>query len=256
MLKFVPCEKCRTSKKPGFLLKKVRGYYGSGADKYVECNCHKEWVINIGIESRLNDSELPNLNYSIDSYVGNKSLTEINILKRYIKEWSTEERLRKAFLYIYGGNGCQKTSFITILGKEICKYSTVKFLPIKKLYDILRASFVEGEAKEQISKLQEYDLLIIDEAMDPKKGNATDWLLPMFDSFIRERIDYLQKATILISNIHPQEIDDKKFGLSLKDLIIRKSFGTLFEFRDNYYANVGNDISVNYKTEIGLFPKG
>jgi chromosomal replication initiation ATPase DnaA len=255
MLNFVPCEKCKDSKKPGFLLKKVRGYFGSGADKYIECDCHKQWVNDIGIEKRLKDSELPNLNYSLNSYLGTKSLNEIDVLKRYAQEWPNQEHLRKAFIYIYGNNGCQKTCFISLIGKEICKYSSVKFLPIKKLYDILRDSYIKDEAKEKLEKLQSFDLLILDEVMDPQKINSTDWTVPLFDSFIRERIDYLQKGTILISNIAPQDIDAKKFGTSLKDLIIRKSIGKVFEFKDNYIDNIDRNVSVAYDSNLGLFPK-
>jgi DNA replication protein DnaC len=249
---FTPCDLCKTGKKPGFIKKIDRNFSGSGAVKYVECECHKEWVKRINIESRISDSGLPWLNYGIEDYVGTKSLEEVNTLKRYANEWPTNKHLQESFLYIYGANGCQKTSFISLIGREICKYSKVKFLPIKRLYDTLRESHVEEKSRDLLDEWQRYDLLIIDEAMDPKKSTTTEWVIPFFDSFIRERLDYLQKGLIFISNIAPMDIDEKKFGTSLRDLVIRKA--NFFEFRDNYMATIGEDISVKNK-ENGLFPR-
>jgi DNA replication protein DnaC len=197
---------------------------------------------------------LPDKGYTFDSYVGDRSLSAAQELRRYALEWPNKENLRSAFIYVWGPNGCQKTSFMSIIGREICNYSKVKFLPIKKLYDTLRDSHVKEEAREELAHWQTYDLLIIDEAMDITKATQTDWVIPFFDSFIRERIDYLQKGTIMISNVEPAKISEK-FGVSLKDLVIRKSIATTYEFNDNYIANINDDVSVNYKESMGLFPR-
>jgi DNA replication protein DnaC len=211
------------------------------------------WSLKVKTERLVKESGLPNYGYSIDGYRGTKSLKSVLSIRKIIDRWQDEEKYRTAFYYAHGPNGCQKTVIADWMGRELCKKGVVvKFVPVHELTTNLRKSFLNDEdVQGQLEKYQDADMLILDEMFDTLKASVTDWLLPFLDAFLRQRVEYLQKAVFTISNVAPPDISPK-FGESLKSFVLRHTRGSTLEFLDDYWANINEDVSVIYD-EKGLF---
>jgi DNA replication protein DnaC len=251
MNNFTPCNKCAGSRHPGYIEINVRGFKGSGAHKLIECECHKEWARGIAGKRHLDKSGLPNFGFDISGYAGVNSLVEINALKRYVMKWPENEDVKRAWLYIYGENGTQKTITMDWVGRQLCPWGTVKYLTAGMLERQLREAFTEDDKRRAVNELKEYDILILDEMFDVKKTNVTDWFIPMLDNFLRERVESSKKGLITISNVAPFNISEK-FGTSLKNLVNRNVRNTTLHFKDDYWKTIEGDIEVVYNPG-GLF---
>ena len=253
MTRFEPCEQCRDSIHPGYLEYAVRGYVGRGAKKLVECDCHAAWRDVVKGERLLSESGLPDYTYSIDGYLGDKSRASLEALKKLAREFPKNKEFQRAFVYVYGPNGCQKTVVVDWVGKELCKRGvSVKFVPVSELSEKLRRSFVDDGSKVDLDYLQAADFLILDEMFDTRKTAVTDWFIPFLDAFLRERVEYRKKAVLTMSNVAPNDISPK-FGESLKNFVVRHTKGSTLRFLDDYWAVYDGDVSVAYDASKGLF---
>ena len=250
---FVPCDKCKDSKHPGYVEHVVHGYVGRGAMKLVECDCHLEWVKLARGERLIRESGLPNYNYKVTDYLGARSVRSLEAVKRVASEWEKRPEFRSTFMYMYGPNGCQKTALADWLGKELCmKGVVVKFVPVREFATKLRRSFVEDGFKVDLEHLQAADFLILDEMFDTTKVTVTDWFIPFLDAFLRERVEYLKKTVLTISNVAPNDISPK-FGESLKNFVERHTKRSTLLFQDDYWAIHNGDVGWVYDEKTGLF---
>ena len=261
---FVQCRSCPRIKnggpEPGYYYKKENGY-----TFLVECDCHKRWREAQALENIL---QLSNLTYecTFDNYVGSKSLKDLECLKSVAK--NPDFFKDKKMIYLWGPNGCQKTSMVQALGKElVAKGYTVQYTLMSSLITNLVSDFSESEsAKEKkeyfINRCMDCDFLIVDEAFDLKKMTmyASGYQIPYLDTFIRTRFEINGKSIIFVSNVSPKSIGDvpmsKKgepfnpgFGMSLQNLIERNVKQSELIFQDVWIENV------NQVDRQGLFKK-
>ena len=106
----------------------------------------------------------------------------------------------------------------------------------------------DEEIQGKLEKLEDVDLLLIDEAFDKEKVTLykSNFQVPFIDSFLRNRMQTKHKGIIFISNVSPYDIESKGFNYSIQDLVVRnmnKEKGFM-EFKDRY-----DDIKSSVDTE-------
>lgn len=231
MKKYVPCRKCASKHSGRIPLGYIR--VGSAEDgfKLIECDCHKKWVEyrttylkakGRGFNLKLLDSD--------QIYKGEKSKKSY---EKLINDWPTDN-----IIYIYGPNGTQKTTTVQYAAfNQIKKGKSCYFILMSRLLDILMkvSSFNPNEETvETMERIKSSHIVIIDEAFDSEKMAIfkSGWKTPFLDTFLRECInDNIQ--LVFISNVDPNDIDEKKFSHSIKDLVLRES-GEHYLFEDSY----------------------
>lgn len=236
---FIPCRSCPNLTKGG----PAKGFYYDEIDgmKVVkECDCHKRWVQEQKLTLELSKSNI-HPDYTFDDYVGSKSLKDLNALRKVA---SNPEKFKyKTMIYVYGGNGCQKTSMVQALGKVLIEkgYSVM----YEKMDDLINALIVgnqsfEDSTKEEkeyiVKRCTECDFLIIDESFDKKKVSLynSGYQLPFLDNFLRSRFEISKKSIIFVSNVKQTSISTEGFGPSLQSLIVRNTMGSTLTFLDNW----------------------
>jgi DNA replication protein DnaC len=231
MKSFINCRKCTD----GWLLDKE-------TEEAEKCQCLLAYENKILNELYIQKSNLPEniKDYDISSYIGNDESKNIDKLKQYINEF--EETFKNIHLYIYGTNSTQKSTVLSWLGKEICKkgFSVYYCLMNNLLKDLCNEQFDE-KLKEKIDKYNDSDLLIVDESFDKMKNliYKSQYQISFLDQFLRNRIENNNKATIFISNIDINKMDDI-FGNSIKFLIKRNCLQ--LEFKDSIH--IRNDFKI------------
>ena len=252
-MKFIPCEKCRNNSE-GL----PPGYYWASPDKKLaaECECHYQWEIQSQGEKLFKHYgfNAKDWNYDHSSYVGTKSLADKNRLMNYILQFEENPEVRKLLVYMYGPNGTQKTSLANFVGKSlILKGFVVRYILMNNLIKDLQDMEFNEDAKAKIEKLNEADLLIIDEAMDKSKLTLykSGYQQSFIDTFVRDRIQAKNKGILFISNVHPDKIAEQGLSVSIQDFIQRecKINHTLLTFEDNYV----NESNLEYDSAKGLF---
>ena len=252
-MKFIPCEKCRNNSE-GL----PPGYYWASPDKKLaaECECHYQWEIQSQGEKLFKHYGFNEKywNYNPRSYVGRKSLADKNRLMNYILQFEENPEVRKLLVYMYGPNGTQKTSLANFVGKSlILKGFVVRYILMNNLIKDLQDMEFNEDAKAKIEKLNEADLLIIDEAMDKSKLTLykSGYQQSFIDTFVRDRIQAKNKGILFISNVHPDKIAEQGLSVSIQDFIQRecKINHTLLTFEDNYV----NESNLEYDSAKGLF---
>ena len=250
---FIQCRNCPRIKEdgpqPGYYYRTVNGY-----TFIQECDCHRRWRETTAKEAEMISSNIT-YDFPFDNYVGNKSLRELECLKKIVKY--PEFFKNKKMIYVWGPNGCQKTSMIQALGKElILKNYSVQYTLMSTLITNLVSDFSENEsAKDKkdyfINRCMDCDFLIVDEAFDPKKITlyASGYQVPYLDTFIRTRFEINGKSIIFVSNVSPRNIADippskpgemikQGFGISLQNLIERNVKQSELLFQDVWIENV------------------
>ena len=111
MIEFNPCDKCKNSIRPGYILKKNE----EGYEVFAECDCHKKWKKETLLEVKCEESGISTAHYFSD-YLGSKSSRELGYIKNIANNFS---KYRNKVMYLYGKNGTQKTSTSLALGREL-----------------------------------------------------------------------------------------------------------------------------------------
>ena len=245
-MKFIPCEKCRNNRE-GL----PPGYYWASPNKKLaaECECHYKWEIQSQGEKLFKHYGFNEKywNYNPRSYVGAKSLADKNRLMNYILQFEENPEVRKLLVYMYGPNGTQKTSLANFVGKSlILKGFVVRYILMNNLIKDLQDMEFNEDIKAKVEKLNEADLLIIDEAFDTTKVTVykSGYQLPYLDSFLRERYDQDRRSTLFISNVTPQDISVDKFGASLQNFMVRTTINSFLTFQDEYIRQQGVGVPV------------
>jgi hypothetical protein len=261
MKQFIPCRKCSgkgiNGKSDGFIYDKSRNVL-------IECECHISWRNKKNLLSRMEKSGLQfddfSLNYDISKdYKGTSSLQSVEKVEKYISEFKKgSDKFHHLILYIDGGNGTQKTTIGNFIGREIV--STVKpeykddyidplfykayFIQMNDLIKWLQAkdSFNSDEQSILTKRIEEADVLIIDESFDKSKVTIykSGYQIPFLDSFLRKWMTDSTKSLIFISNVPPSEIEANGYSHSIQDFVERsvKIYNSEFTFNDNYISQV------------------
>lgn len=250
---FRQCRSCPRLKsdgpEPGYYYKKVGNY-----TFIQECECHKRWRESV---TKTNEMLASNITYdfTFDNYVGSKSLKDLECLRKVASH--PEYFKDKKMIYMWGPNGCQKTSMAQALGKElILKGYTVQYTLMANLITGLVSDFSEDDAAKEkkeyfIKRCSDCDFLIVDEAFDLKKTTIynSGYQIPYLDTFLRNRFEINGKSIIFVSNVSPSNIADatdrktgevfrESFGTSIQNLIERNVKQSTLVFRDVWIDNV------------------
>jgi len=216
----------------------------------------KEWLDykeQRRLEIILPSCNIPNhiIPYSLEeNYIGNVDSEPIKKIKKYISNF--ENTFYNKPLYVYGVAGTQKTTVCQYIGKELIrKKKTVKFTTMNKLIYLLTNEQFKEEVKQEIEEIRQSDLIILDRSFDKEQVTVyqSGYQLAFLDSFLRERIEFLQKAIIIISNNAIEEISKNKFNKDIEDLIKRSTvpYGLAIEFKDHYSLKDDFDASDLWK---------
>lgn len=260
MLEYVQCRKCLNKNKslksgkpiaePGYIVEEVLGTDGKTmVDHIVECECHKAWRRKQQLMVAAKHASLSprwiDFNPETD-YVGEESKANVERIMNYVKRSTdkneTEDvkiKLASSVIYIYGKNGTQKTTLANWMGYEFLKAKkTVKYILMNDLIKMLQKADRNEDYVEQLEKLSDVDLLLIDEAFDKEKVTiyASNFQIPFLDTFLRNRIQTRHKGIVFISNVSPYDIEEKGFNHSIQDLVLRNlsDCNGLMEFVDRY----------------------
>ncbi len=238
-MEFVPCGNCNN----GYLYLHVMQGAGPSVK---ECECHKKWVHANTVEKtyKHNGFDPRHFNYSPRQYAGTKSAADKDRIINYVKQFELNPAVRSLVCYLYGPNGTQKTTMMSWVGKSLLdKGFSVRYMLMNDLVKLLMDAedFNEERAEKaraKVEKLEETDLIIIDEAFDKSKTwiSRSGYELGTLDSWIRKRISCLNKGIFFISNVLPNDIASQNFSASIADFIQRETSlnKTLLKFEDNY----------------------
>lgn len=180
-------------------------------------------------------SGIPKNYWDIDfiDYQGDKSIDSKNKCEQYAKR-CLEEKFHNVNLYLAGNFSSQKSMCACAIGKEFIRQGlTVKFVYAGDLIDLLLKnqgfSFNE-EFYEQLQKIIQADLIIIDDVFDSQKGvywqKNSDLIISAWDTFLRNFI-HSDKRIVMTSNF-TIEVIKEKFGESLHQLISRDFLQLMF----------------------------
>lgn len=242
--KFIPCRKCKkTDKNPeGFYTKTINGQL-----ILVECPHHIKWRKEKDLKMKYikNGFSEENFDYKLSSYLGSKSVKNIDRLRQYIKCFTndkTKQQAKRSIIYLYGPNGTQKTTVASSVGRLLLKNEIhTKYVLMKTLVDLLWDSQRDEDAKAKIDDYLKCDVLVIDESFSKDKIHMwqSGAQVGYVDEFLRERIN-LGNGIIFISNTKPGDIETQGFSHSIQDLVCRelKKDDGLMTFEDNYFDNV------------------
>ena len=239
MRPFIPCRKCvgKPGPKPGYYYDMLDGF-----QVIVECDCHKNWKSQVEFERNLKISNI-NPDYEFKDYVGSKSIKDCKALEFMADHY--EKFNYKTMVYLWGKNGCQKTSMVQTLGKQlISKGYTVQYTLMSDLLNALVKEFEdENSSKKEafIKRCMNVDLLIVDESFDSRKVTIykSGYQIPYLDNFIRNRFEIEKKSIIFVSNKKPNEIEEQGFGLSVQNLVERNTTQSFLKFEDEYIKSRG-----------------
>lgn len=236
---FRPCRTCANKpgpkNKPGFFYDEWKG-----AKVIVECKCHQDYVKERLFYIKANKAGIwpESLEYNpSNDYVGEKSLKNLERFEKYVHNF---EEYKENAVYLWGGNGTQKTTLAQWAGAHLLdKGYSVRFVLMQTLLMSLTSGFEDDEKRSLIeTNYYKPDLLIVDESFGKDKVTlyGSGYQLPFLDRFLRERIDVHRKGILFISNVDSSEIEKNKFSKSIQDLVMRKTYKTILKFEDNYLA--------------------
>ena len=220
-----------------------------------ECECHKKWVLESTLEAKFihNGFDASLFNYSIRNYVGNESRAEKDRLINYVAKFD-DPKVKKCIVYMYGKNGTQKTVLGNWIGKSLLsKGYSVRYLLMNNLVGMLQDAGFKDGVQEKLDKLDGTDLLIIDEAFDKEKMRLykSGFQISFIDTWLRNRIQTLNKGVVFISNVKPEDIEKQGLSHSIQDFVERecKKCNSFLEFKDNYIL----ESHTEYDSSVGLF---
>ena len=237
MNKFIGCRKCNSTK--GYIIEN-----NTDGNEYVaiKCNCLIKYQEEEQFKLHLKESNvLEKFNtFNIASYQGLDENNNLKLIDLYIENFKKE--FTNYNLYFYGDYGTQKTYLSKYIISELFKqkiscYYILADQLIKLLIDIRR-----DESLNQRDLLLNKDFLVIDELSDDKCTiYQSEYQLPFFTSFLKDRLEIKSKSTLFISNYPIETLYKSKFGGTIADLINRECKDKLL-FKDNYFSLNKNDI--------------
>jgi DNA replication protein DnaC len=189
------------------------------------------------LNALLKRSSIPNhvLDLSIDSIIDEDHIKKK--LRMYVDEF--DPKFKGVHLYFWStGNGTQKTTSASILGKELMeKGYSVKFILMSDLTRMLANDAFEDDYDERRNSFLKCDFLIIDDAFDTKKVTVykSGYQISFLDTFLRKRLEVLKKATCFTSNFSLDNLNEETFGTSLVRLLQRQILDP-FQFTVHYSA--------------------
>lgn len=237
-MEFVPCKKCNN----GYLYK----FDTAGMASAVECECHKKWLHENQLKAAYehNGFDPRHYNYSPRTYAGTKSAADKDRIINYVDQFDKNPAVRSLVCYLYGPNGTQKTTMMSWVGKSLMdKGYSVRYMLMNNLVKLLMdAEDFDKEraekARAKVEKLEETDLLIIDESFDKEKMKLwkSGYQLSYIDSWIRKRVGSLNKGLFFVSNVPIKEIEANGLGHSIQDFVEREVtlHNCYLQFLDNY----------------------
>jgi DNA replication protein DnaC len=173
---------------------------------------------------------------SFDKYVGQDLPRNIPKLKKFVEQF--DKTFKSVNLYLWSSrNGTQKSTTAKTLCYELVKRKKlVQFVLMGNLLKSLtneNFADAEHETVSLIDRCRSADFLVIDDSFDPNKVTMykSGYQLSFLDMFLRQRIEEDRRSTCFTSNIPPDGIDAKVFGVSLKALVVR-SIPVPMEFND------------------------
>ena len=252
MTQFIPCRNCasKPGPEPGFYFKKFPDRPQKGV---VECECHKQFVLRGLLECKAREANIwpEALDYNIESYLGTKSIKEVQRLKKYVYEFSN---YKDAMVYMHGPNGTQKTTLAHWIGISVLHQGySVKYLLMQSLL-ITLSGFEKDVGRQQdkleeIEKLKDVDLLIVDESFSRDKVTIYDsgYQLPFLDRFLRERHEMSKKGIVFVSNKPPEDIAKQKFSPSIEAFVLRNIYrpqGSTCLFFEDEAQKIKNNFNI------------
>lgn len=252
-MNFIPCEKCKNTDD-----RLPEGYYWADKEKTMatECECHYKWRIEEQSRKLFKHYGFNEKywNYNPRSYVGTKSVNDKNRLLNYIVQFKENPDVRKLLVYMYGPNGTQKTSLANYVGKRlILDGFDIRYVLMNNLVNDLQDMEFHEDLKKKIERLNDADLLIVDEAFDKEKMTLykSGYQKSFLDSWMRDRIQSKNKGILFISNVKPENIADQGLSISIQDFVQRECIinKTLLTFEDNYIA----ESHIEFDSSKGLF---
>ena len=94
------------------------------------------------------------------------------------------------------------------------------------------------KAKAMVEKLEETDLIIVDEAFDKEKMKLyrSGYQLSFIDAWIRRRVGALNKGIFFVSNVEIKNIEANGLSHSIQDFVEREVVlhNCYLQFLDNY----------------------
>jgi hypothetical protein len=145
-----------------------------------------------------------------------------------------DKRFRSISLYLWSRkNGTQKSTVARWIGRQLIKGGlTSHMVLMSDLAVALTRKGFEDEDGWLLERLDAVDLLIVDDAFDPKKITLykSGYQLPFLDTFLRRRLEGLKKGICFTSNVPVTEIGSI-FGQSIQALV-KRSAPDPMEFND------------------------
>jgi DNA replication protein DnaC len=194
-------------------------------------------IQNIRYDYYLKESGIP-IDYwdiDFDSFPWEKSKESVSKCIKFSKEM-TEEKFSHISLFLYGTNSSGKTSVQCAIGKAAIRHGLkVSFVLAGILTDLffkVKGFKVEDEAKATLDKIQNSNLILIDDAFD--KNKSTLWsgenrgiIIGYWDSFLR---DMISRGTrfVITSNFSIAEVGTS-YGVSIKELLERNFVQLYFQ---------------------------
>jgi DNA replication protein DnaC len=245
MATFIPCRRCaaKPGPKPGFYYK---DYPATKQKGVVECDCHKQYVTQETLYHKAKDADIWSeaFSYNIDTeYVGVRSIKDVQRLKKYVYEFPS---FKSTMVYLYGPNGTQKTTLAHWIGANVIHQGySVKYLLMQSLLMIIsgfeRNEIKQDEKQNEIEKLKNVDLLIVDESWNKSAVTLykSGYQLPFLGEFLKDRVEVRKKGIVFVSNTSPKEIPSA-FEAPLQDFVSRNTMKTTLLFEDNFQAAKAN----------------
>ncbi|MGL5913559.1 MAG: hypothetical protein ACRCZB_05285 [Bacteroidales bacterium] len=181
---------------------------------------------------------------SLSDYSGLDSAKNIPKLIRYVDEF--EKNFSRHSIYIWSKfNSTQKTTVSKAVLKGIHEKNQKRkcnFILANSLMSDLKNSDFDQKASQRIELLKKSDCLVIDDAFTSDKVTkyGSGYQISFLDTFLRERLEVLGKATLFTSNIPIDEIG-RQWGASIEALIRRNTFS--MEFNDILGKDTDFDIN-------------
>jgi len=221
--------KCRICKGKGYTLKII-----NGEEVAVKCSCAKREQKKALIDYAVQESSLPSsiVDYDITTYIGQDTNDNLKKVNKYINDFSS--KFKNISLYFYGSGSVQKTTLMSYMGRELAyKGIKVYFILMDTLVKTLTDAQRDEEKEKIICNIQKSELLLIDDCFDSKKVTLykSGWQLSFLDSFLRDRLEVSNKATIFTSNIPLNSLVNQGFSQSIQDMMGRNVHEMIFSDR-------------------------
>jgi len=227
MVKWEKCNKCNHK---GIVEKIVDGKYQKSL-----CTCKIEYnrrrlLENFGYPPSVYD-------FNINSFQNEKTLKQINKLKKYIKQFKT--KFSNLSLYFYGENINQILKIAQWVGRElIFKYNNknrkIFSAPIITMYQLVRLLNEDMNYNNSFkivnSIYQNCNLLILDDCFTRDKVLIynSGYQIPSLYDFLKERMESKEKPILFISDISAEQIDISMYKKSIKKLICNNVYSMEF----------------------------